>query len=173
MNDEVATSWATQIGYTQPQYSVSAIVNQKYNGWADTSYFLTDQGAVRPGDGSSTNIGLRAWWRPEDTGSATPSISVGFDTSETDATGNSNTTAYFVGLNWQDIFSPDDRIGVAFGQPQKHEDDTIDPFLYEVYYDYKINDSVTVTPTIFGGTSNEGGTEVDMTGYLVNTTFKF
>ena len=173
LNDEVATSWATQIGYTQPQYSVSAIVNQKYNGWADTSYFLTDQGKVRPGDGSSTNIGLRAWWRPESTGTATPSISVGYDTSETDATGNSNTTAYFVGLTWQDIINADDRIGVAFGQPQKHEDDTIDPFLYEVYYDYKINDSVTVTPTIFGGTSNEGGTEVDMTGYLVNTTFKF
>ena len=173
LNDEVATSWATQIGYTQTQYSVSAIVNQKYNGWADTSYFLTDNGALRPGDGSSTNIGLRAWWRPESTGTATPSISVGYDTSETDATGNSNTTAYFVGLTWQDIINADDRIGVAFGQPQKHEDDTIDPFLYEVYYDYKINDSVTVTPTIFGGTSNEGGTEVDMTGYLVNTTFKF
>ena len=173
LNDEVATSWATQIGYTQPQYSVSAILNQKYNGWADTSYFLTDNGALRPGDGSSTNIGLRAWWRPESTGTATPSISVGYDTSETDATGNSNTTAYFVGLTWQDIINADDRIGVAFGQPQKHEDDTIDPFLYEVYYDYKINDSVTVTPTIFGGTSNEGGTEVDMTGYLVNTTFKF
>ena len=91
LNDEVATSWATQIGYTQPQYSVSAILNQKYNGWADTSYFLTDSGAERPGDGSSTNIGLRGWWRPESTGTATPSISVGYDTSETDATGNSNT----------------------------------------------------------------------------------
>ena len=172
LNDEVKTSWATQIGYTQPQYSVSAILNQKYNGWID-EYYQSIDGTLRPEDGSSTNIGLRAWWRPESTGTATPSISVGYDTSETDATGNSNTTAYFVGLTWQDIINADDRIGVAFGQPQKHEDDTIDPFLYEVYYDYKINDSVTVTPTIFGGTSNEGGTEVDMTGYLVNTTFKF
>ena len=24
--------------------------------------------------------GLRAWWRPEETGTATPSISVGYDT---------------------------------------------------------------------------------------------
>ena len=38
LTDEGATSWATQIGYTKPQYSVSAILNQKYNGWAD-SYF--------------------------------------------------------------------------------------------------------------------------------------
>ena len=174
LTDEGATSWATQVGYTQPRYSVSAILNQKYNGWADTSYFTSDDGAVRPGDGSSTNIGLRGWWRPEETGTATPSISVGYDTSETDATGNSNTTAYFVGLNWQDIFSADDRIGAAIGQPQKHEDDTVDPFLYEVYYEYKINDSVTLTPTIFGGThKNAKDVEVDMFGYVVNTTFKF
>ena len=173
LTDEGKTSWATQVGYTQPQYSVSAIINQKYNGWTD-SYFQTVDGKARPGDKSSTNIGLRAWWRPESTGSATPSISVGYDTSETDAAGNSNTNAYFVGLTWQDIFNADDRIGIAFGQPQKHEDDTVDPFLYEVYYDYKVNDSVTVTPTIFGGTSSDGaGKEVDMTGYVVNTTFKF
>ena len=124
------------------------------------------------GDEHSTNIGLRAWWRPESTGTATPSISYRY--SETDQPGNSNTTAYFVGLNWQDIINADDRIGVAFGQPQKHEDDTVDPFLYEVYYDYKVNDSVTLTPAIFGGTSKNGdGEEVDMTGYVLNTTFKF
>ena len=174
LGDDGKTSWATQVGFTKPQYSVSAIVNQKYNGWTD-SYFKTDDGSARPGDGNSTNIGLRGWWRPESTGTATPSISVGYDTSETDATGNSNTTAYFVGLTWQDIFNADDRIGIAFGQPQKHEDDTVDPFLYEVYYDYKVNDSVTITPAIFGGKSKHGtsGKEVDMTGYLVNTTFKF
>jgi len=173
LTDEGATSWATQVGYTQPQYSVSAILNQKYNGWTD-SYFKTTDGSARPGDGNSTNIGLRGWWRPENTGTATPSISVGYDTSETDASGNSNTDAYFVGLTWQDILNADDRIGIAFGQPQKHEDDTVDPFLYEVYYDYKVNDSVTVTPAIFGGTSSDGsGNEVDMTGYVVNTTFKF
>lgn len=175
LTDEGGTSWATQVGYTKSRYSVSAILNQKYNGWADTSYFTSDDGAARPGDGSSTNIGLRAWWRPAETGTATPSISVGYDTSETDATGNSNTTAYFVGLNWQDIFNADDRIGMAIGQPQKHEDDPVDPFLYEVYYEYKVNDSVTVTPTIFGGSYNEASSDVeaDMFGYVVNTTFKF
>ena len=172
ITDEGKTSWATQVGFTKPQYAVSAMLNMKYNGWSD-SYFQSAAGKSRPGDGNSTNVGLRGWWRPESTGTATPSISVGYDISETDATGNSETTAYFVGLTWQDIINADDRIGIAFGQPQKHEDDTIDPFLYEVYYDYKVNDSVTVTPAIFGGTSNVGGTEVDMSGYVVHTTFKF
>ena len=174
LTDEGPTSWATQIGYTQPRYSVSAIANMKYNNWEDSYYQSTDGKDRTFGDQNSTNIGLRGWWRPENTGTATPSVSVGFDTSETDAPGNSNTTAYFVGLTWQDIINADDRIGIAFGQPQKHEDDTVDPFLYEVYYDYQVNDSITVTPAIFGGTSkNSAGAEVDMTGYVVNTTFKF
>ena len=117
---------------------------------------------------------MRGWWRPENTGTATPSISVGYDTSETDATGNSNTTAYFVGFNWQDIVSADDRIGIAIGQPQKHEDDTVDPFLYEIYYSYRVNDATTITPAFFGGTSkNSAGTEVDMTGFVVETQFNF
>ena len=171
--NESVQSWATQVGYTQPTYSVSAIVNMKYNGWKD-SYFMTTGGKARGGNGNSTNIGLRGWWRPTDSSTAVPSISVGYDTSETDASTNSNTTAYFVGLNWTDVINADDKIGLAFGQPQKVEGETIDPFLYEIYYKYKVNDSVSITPTIFGGTSkNDKSVETDMTGYLVQTTFKF
>ena len=172
LTNEGKTSWATQVGYTKPQYSVSAIVNQKYNGWTD-SYFTTSDGKARPNEGSSTNIGLRGWWRPAETGTATPSISVGFDTSETDDTSNSNTNMYFVGLNWQDIFQADDRVGLAFGQPQKREDESTDPFAWEAYYSFQVNDSVNVTPAIFGATDRNGSTSADLTGVLVETTFKF
>ena len=166
-------SWATQVGYTKSNYSISAILNMKYNGWTD-SYFMSTDGKARSGDGNSTNVGLRGWWRPTDSSTAMPSISVGFDTSETDASSNSNTTAYFVGLNWTDVINADDKIGLAFGQPQRVEGETIDPFLYELYYKYKVNDSVSITPTIFGGTSkNSSDAEADMTGYLLQTTFKF
>ena len=172
LTNEGKTSWATQIGYTQPQYSVSAIVNQKYNSWTD-SYFTTSNGKARPGDGSSTNIGLRGWWRPAETGTATPSVSVGFDTSETNATSNSNTTMYFVGLNWQDIFQADDRVGLAFGQPQKREDESTDPFAWEAYYSFQVNDSVNITPAIFGATDRNGSASADLSGVVVETTFKF
>ena len=172
LTDEGKTSWATQVGYTQPQYSVSAIVNMKYNGWTD-SYFTTVQGKERPGNKDSTNIGLRGWWRPAETGTATPSISVGFDTSETDATTNSSTNMYFVGFTWQDMFQSDDRIGVALGQPQKREDETLDPFSWEAYYSFKMNDSVEITPAIFGSTDRNGSANGDVTGAVLETTFKF
>ena len=175
LNDKGATSMAAQIGYTKPRYSLSAIFNKKLNDWED-SYFQTSQGKQRTfvdGDGS-TNIGLRGWWRPESTGTAIPSISLGIDSSETDRSDEATTSAYFVGLTWQDIISADDRIGLAFGQPQKLSGDVVDPFLYEIYYDYKVNDSITVTPAFFGGNSNDGNDgDVDMTGVVVNTTFKF
>ena len=172
LTDEVKTSWATQVGYTQNNYSVSAILNQKYNGWTD-GYFSTASGLARGGDGSSTNIGLRAWWRPDGTGSGIPSISVGYDISETNATSNSETDMYFVGLQWQDMFSADDRIGLAFGQPQKQEGETNDPFAWEAYYSFQMNDSVTLTPAVFGGSNRNGEATGDITGVVVETTFKF
>ena len=173
LTDEGKSSWASQVGYTQSNYSVSALLNIKANGWTD-SYFMSTDGKARPGEGNSTNVGLRAWWRPEDSSAAVPSISVGYDTSETDAGSNSSTNAYFVGLNWVDVINPDDKIGLAFGQPQTVEGETIDPFLYELYYKYKVNDSITMTPTLFGGTSkNTDNKEAVMTGVLLQTTFKF
>ncbi len=175
--DESDTSWATQVGYTKPNYSASVILNMKYNGWTD-SYYTTPLGKLRPGDGNSTNIGLRGWWRPEDSGKATPSISLGYDTSEVDgAAGASNTTAYFVGLTWEDAFNPDDRLGIAFGQPQTREDETtVDPIAWEAYYSYQLNDSVNVTPAIFGGSDRAGSNGRqgrDHLGAVLETTFKF
>ena len=176
------TSWATQVGYTQPQYSVSLMVNQKFNGWED-GYYSTTKGHYRLLDGStttqqsanSTNYGLRGWWRPSETGTATPAISAGYDASTIDITNKAldETDAWFVGLNWSDIFQADDLIGLAFGQPQTREDETVDPFAWEAYYQIRVNDSVTVRPTIFGANDRKGTAGEDMTGAVLETTFRF
>ena len=182
LTNQQATSWATQVGYTQPQYSASLMINQKYNGWED-GYYSTTKGHYRLLDGStstqqsanSTNYGLRAWWRPAETGTATPAVSAGYDASTLDITNGAldETDAWFVGLNWSDMFQPDDKIGLAFGQPQTREDETVDPFAWEAYYSFQVNDSITVTPTIFGGQDRKGTANEDMTGAVIETTFKF
>ena len=176
LTNESTTSWANQIGYTTDNYSASLMVNLKYNGWAD-SYYSTANGKLRASSANSTNYGLRGWWRPDDSGTATPSVSVGYDFSQIDGTGLASTAdetdAWFVGLNWSDIFQADDKIGLAFGQPQTREDETVDPFAWEAYYSFKVNDSVTVTPAIFGGSDRKGTANEDMTGAIVETTFKF
>ena len=78
LTDESKTSWATQAGYTTDQWSVSAIVNQKYNSWSD-EYYHSSSHDPASSNGSFTALGLRAWWRPTETGIATPSISLGYD----------------------------------------------------------------------------------------------
>ncbi len=171
LTDSTKTSWATQVGLTKDQWAVSAMLNLKYNDWGD-SYFSTATGDDR--NENSTNYGLRAWWRPQETGTATPEVSFGYDYSVLEGYSSNDTTdMFFVGLSWLDIFNPDDRIGVAFGQPQMRENTGAEPFMWEAYYGFKVNDSVTVTPTVFGATNANGTDGEDYTGAVIETQFKF
>ena len=71
------------------------------------------------------------------------------------------------------MFQADDRIGLALGQPTTNESTTTDPFAYELYYSFKANDSVTITPAVFGGTDRNGTAGDDIFGAVLETTFKF
>ena len=190
LTDETKTSWATQVGYTKPNYSVSALVNVKSNGWSDTYYHTNGHGGTcKTGKECKnfTSVGLRGWWRPDDVGTAVPSVSLGFDTTsyENATSATDTSTAYFVGLNWADIFTPDDKIGFAFGKPTTNEDKAVragsggredqggDPLAFELYYSYKMNDSVTITPAVFAGIDRTGEKEHNHSGAMVETTFKF
>ena len=175
LSDESATNWSTQVAYTTDSYHVSFINALKYD-WSD-SYYSTTLGKARVDN--STNYGLRGYWRPDDSGSAVPEISAGYDISTVDGQ-SEDTSAYFVGLTWKDTFQADDKIGIAFGQPQTREDEDSSPFTWEAYYSFKPNDSTEVRPTIFGYTDATGdaaadGTKApfDYTGVVLETTFKF
>ena len=170
LTDESKTNWSTQVAYTTDTYHLSLITALKYNGWTD-SYYTTSLGKARP-NGNSTNYGLRGYWRPDSESQAIPEISAGYDISTVEGQ-DADTDAYFVGLTWKDTFQADDKIGVALGQPQTADTDTVTPFTWEAYYSYKVNDSVTVSPAIFGATDRTGTSGVDITGAVVQTTFKF
>ena len=49
----------------------------------------------------------------------------------------------------------------------------VDPFLWELYYSFRPNDSIEVTPAIFGGSDILSDTNDDIYGAVVSTTFKF
>ena len=169
LSDQAKTNWSTQVAYTTDRYHLSALVAMKYNDWED-SYFSTTAGKART-DGS-TNYGLRGYWRPEDSGTAVPEISVGYDVSSVEDQ-DADTNAYFVGLTWKDMFQASDKIGLAFGSPQSNENEAEDPFTWEAYYSFKPNDSMEVRPSLFGYTSARGTADRDYTGVVLETTFKF
>ena len=172
--DGSPTSWATQAGYTTNQWSISAILNNKYNGWNDEYYHSTGHDPTSGGENFAA-VGIRSWWRPLETGTVVPSVSLGYDTTtHNDAPDASDkTTAWFAGLQWQDTFQADDRIGIAFGQPTLNEAETTDPFAFEMYYSFQVNDSITVTPAFFSNTARAGTTGDDVSGAVLEATFKF
>ena len=78
------------------------------------------------------------------------------------------------------MFQAEDRIGIAFGQPMKAtkaESGTtlseVDPFVWEAYYSFRPNDSIEITPAIYGGTDVLSDTADDIFGAMLTTTFKF
>ena len=178
----------TMIAFTKPQYHASLTYSKQHAGWDAHEYYSTE--LIHGNVGSSTKLGsaanadayaLRAYWRPEDSGTAMPEISVGYDLINFDnhPLNVSEGSGYFVGLGWQDTIQADDRIGIALGQPVKATAvstgtlSEVDPFLWEAYYSFKPNDSITVTPAIWGGTDVESSTDQDIFGAMLTTVFKF
>ena len=185
---ETSTSkWDTQIAYTQDRWHVSGTVSIADN-WTSQQYNATAFGEDTVAD--STGYALRAYWRPEESGTAVPEISVGYDTKSflTPKTANTlsnigqakEADSYMIGLTWKDMFQADDRIGFAVTQPlnvtEVHGGGSfteVDPLLWELYYSFKANDSMSITPAVFGGSDSWSDSDDDTFGTVVTTTFKF
>ena len=172
----------TMIAFTKPQYHASVTYSKQRKGWDSHEYYSTGDIHGVGSNASADAFAIRGYWRPEESGTATPEISLGFDLISFDNhAGNiSEGSGYFVGLGWQDMIQADDRIGIGLGQPVKATKATsgntlseVDPFLWEAYYSFKPNDSMTVTPAIFGGTDVYDSTDQDIFGATLTTTFKF
>ena len=178
----------TMIAFTKPQYHASITYSKQHAGWDAHEYYSTE--LIHGNVGTSTKLSsdtnadayaLRAYWRPEDSGTAMPEISVGYDSISFDnhPLNVSEGSGYFVGLGWQDMIQADDRIGIALGQPVKATQvssgtlSEVEPFLWEAYYSFKPNDSITITPAIWGGTDVESSTDQDIFGAMLTTVFKF
>ena len=185
---DLSTSTITVYPFTNYKYTKQHVGENDYiikifdkdclSGWNSLDKYATENVDTLSQTQDSTGWALRGWWRPDETGTAVPEISVGYDTTSYD--NNTDASGYSIGLNWQDMFQADDKIGVAFGQPLNADSidtstNNVDPFLWEAYYSFKPNDSIEVTPTIFGGRDSLSVTDYgdDLFGAVLQTTFKF
>jgi hypothetical protein len=109
---------------------------------------------------AATYWGLNGYWTPAETGTAVPSISVGYEFGNPTAGGD--TTQWFVGLQWDEM-GPG-VLGAAIGTVG-----SADEKMYEAFYSYPINDSVTITPLVY--IEEQAGS--DDTGVIVKTSFSF
>ena len=113
---------------------------------------------------TTTYWGFNGYWTPAETGTAVPSISVGYEFG--DPTNGSDTEQWFVGVQWDEM-GPG-VLGAAVGTNGAIAEGGTDYYMYEAFYSYPINDGVTITPLVY---VSEGTTET--TGIMVKTSFAF
>ena len=185
LTNEDDYKWDTMLAYTQDQYHVSLSLSQQHEDWTSFSYYSTAAAVDIDEDTNGTAYAARAYWRPEESGTATPEVSVGYDVISFDGQETNHVkeaTSYFVGLGWPDMFQDNDYIGLGFGQPLKvtetangaaADDAGLSPFMWEASYSFKVNDSVTMIPAVFGATDIRNDVNEDLFGAVLTTKFKF
>jgi len=190
-----STKWLTSVAYGSPRWSISMAYAAhgciESDGDASSytcqdwdGYYSTQKGG-ESGGSSETAWALRGHWVPEEVGFM-PSIQAGFDARSIDGTASGEvkeTASWMIGLMWRDVVVDGNRAGIAFGSRQyatefntTGTDSADDNLVWEAYYDFKVNDYMTVTPAIFGGSDTYDGASDnsdDIFGGIVQTTFKF
>ena len=144
-------SYAGQLTYTADSYGASV------------TYALIEASSV-----DTTYWAINGYWTPSDSGSV-PSISAGYEVGNPDTAGAKDTTQYFVGLQWDE--AGPGTFGVALGTDGAFAEDATEYMMYEAFYSYPVNDSMTVTPLIY--VRENDATKEDQTGILVKTSFSF
>ena len=149
LTKEGLDSYGAQLSYAADSYGASVTYNvTETSSTAETTYW-----------------GLNGYWTP----SGFPSISVGFETGDPSTSGAKDTEHYFVGLQWDEI-GPG-TLGVAAGTADPVEENATELMMYEAFYAYPVNDSLTVTPIIF--IEEKSGSTEDLTGIAVKASFSF
>ena len=119
-------------------------------------------------EGEDTYTAVNGYYAPDIDGF--PSISVGYEIGDDDSKATlEEITSFFVGLQWDEI-GPGS-LGLALGHSGTIEG-ADEEYMYEAYYSYSVNDSMSITPVVYVKENSAAGTD-DTTGFLVKTSFSF
>tara|TARA_R110000868_G_scaffold146563_4_gene367403 strand:- start:135 stop:1634 length:1500 start_codon:yes stop_codon:yes gene_type:complete len=168
-----------QIGYRAPQWGLGLAYRygtqgtrlRTYNGLLGSTGLL---GSNQTSNGYSAN----AYWQPAKNGTIVPSISAGYgwNTVSGPVTPNSatNTSTWFAGLQWSDVFAKGNSAGIAYGQPGNASNVTTNASLLEIFYKYRVSDNISVTPAIIYVGNNQAFKNASSNwGAVVQTKFTF
>ena len=158
-NEEGADAIGFNVAYTGDAYGVSFTYGS-----------LEDNAPVLDNMGTDFAYALNAYYIPDNEG--LPSISVGYEYGEDDsaAAASDEYTNIFAGLQWDEV-GPG-TLGLAMGSRVNTVEDTDAQYQYEAFYDYPLNDGMTITPVIFVKDISTANTD-DTTGVMVRTSFTF
>ena len=139
LSKESADAFGGQLTYTADSYGLSATyANIESNTSASDSTALADSDV--------TYWALNGYWTPSESGSM-PSISVGYETGDSEAASTKDTSTFFVGLQWDEV-GPG-TFGAAMGTTGHISDGETEYYMYEAFYSYPVNDGMTITPVVY------------------------
>ena len=149
--EATADSFALNAAYTADNYGISLTYASVENAASDENAFTA----------------LNAYYTPDSDG--LPSISAGYEIGDIGGNGaaTDEQASFMVGLTWDEV-GPGSA-GVALGHSDTNESGD-ELYQYEAYYEYPVNDSMTITPLIY--TLDADGVD-DTTGVMVKTSFSF
>ncbi len=169
----------TKIEYGSPQWQVSLATSFKEGAGGYDGYYHSKAADIS--DADITAYGLRAYWKPDTTG-AIPEVQIGYETATVDSPSAGqaeDTDGWMIGFGWKDLFVDGNRAGVAIGSRQAASsikgggsDPSEDNTVWEAYYEFRVNDGVSVTPAVFGSTDVQAEGS-DINGAVLLTEFRF
>ena len=152
VTEESQDAYALNAAYTGENYGVSITYASGENAT------LTDDDTVTAFNGYYTPDGL-------------PSISVGYEVGEQGGVASNidGFESFFVGLTWDEVGPGSAGLAVGHSTTIEGSDEE---YMYEAYYEYPVNDGMTITPLVFVKENATAGSD-DTTGAMVKTSFSF
>ena len=150
LTEESLDAYGVNVAYTAEDYGVSV------------TYGLIESSTSE----EDTYTAFNGYYTPE----GLPSISLGYESGEIGgvAAGVDENTSFFVGLTWDEV-GPGSA-GIAAGHSTR--EGSSEEYQYEAYYEYPVNDGMTITPLVFVRENSTAGQD-DTTGLMVKTSFSF
>jgi hypothetical protein len=177
-NEQGALNTLAQIGYRAPQWGVAFGYRYGTQGTRVRTYngVLGANGTLAAGQ-SSNGYAVNAYWQPK-TSSIIPSVSGGYswNTVSGPSTPNNatNTSTWFAGLQWSDVFAKGNSAGVAYGQPGSAAGLSDKAGLLEIFYKYRVSDNISITPAIIYVANNQAFQNASSNwGGVIQTKFTF
>jgi len=179
-----ALNTLAQIGYRAPQYGIAFGYRNGTEGTRVRTFNALAGGSGNLAAGQTSNsYAINAYWQPKKSG-IVPSISGAYgwnDVSKNAAgqatpTGATNSQTWFAGLQWSDVFAKGNAAGFAIGAPGNAASlsDSQKAIMWETFYRYKVSDNISITPSIFYVSNNQGLKNAsDNYGGVIQTTFRF
>jgi hypothetical protein len=177
-NEQGALNTLAQIGYRAPQWGVAFGYRYGTQGTRVRTYngFLGANGTLAPGQ-TSNGYAFNAYWQPTQSG-IIPSISGGYGWNTVSGTvtpnNATNTSTWFAGLQWSDVFAKGNSAGIAYGQPGNTSGLSNKASLLEIFYKYRVSDNISVTPAIIYVANDQAFKNASSNwGGIIQTKFTF